>query len=77
MTKIWTGSQIVLNAKGQVEQQSMKMMAQNEEGDFLLKINNLSDIPNRNLARQNLGITASLVMPTDPKVNDLWIDLNS
>lgn len=48
-----------------------------EERDYLLKQNNLADLPNRNTARQNLGISVSAVEPIAPKINDLWVDLDS
>jgi hypothetical protein len=47
-----------------------------QSNDFLLKANNLSDLPNRNTARENLGITVAIVPPGSPKLNDLWVDLN-
>lgn len=76
-TKQWNGTMFVIDSGEQGITQLNKMSKTIEERDYLLKQNNLSDIQNRNTARQNLGITVSALAPVAPKVNDLWVDLDS
>jgi hypothetical protein len=68
-------TQFIISPDGGSAQQ---FTAQNQTSDvYLLKENNLSDLPNRNTARMNLGISVSPLRPISPSVNDLWIDLDS
>lgn len=73
MGLVWNGTMFVNDSSSS---QGTTMSVSNSN-DFLLKANNLSDIPNRNTARENLGITISLMAPVTPKINDLWVDLDS
>jgi hypothetical protein len=71
----FTGTQYVISEDGGSTQ--TYTMQKQDTDVYLLKANNLSDIPNRNTARQNLGITVSPISPLAPEINDLWIDLDS
>ena len=76
MTQGWNGAMFIVDM-GEKQPAGQIKGATLDERDFLLKSNNLSEIPNRNTARKNLGITVSANPPIAPKVNDLWLDLNS
>lgn len=71
--QVWNGTMFIVDAGTQPAGALEKKSAR----DYLVKDNNLADIPNRNIARQNLGITVSASTPIAPKINDIWIDLDS
>lgn len=71
---VWTGTQFVIESGGQSIHQFTASQPASDQ--YLLKANNLSDVPNRNIARQNLGITVSVTPPVSPQINDLWVDLD-
>lgn len=68
----WTGTQFVISSDSHMVTQ----VSADSTNDFLLKANNLSDVPNPYIAKQNLGINVSPIRPVAPQVNDLWVDLD-
>lgn len=72
---VWNGTKFIISTNSKSTEGAQVMNSQTEQ--FLLKANNLSDIQNRNIARQNLGISVSITEPTAPHLNDLWVDLNN
>lgn len=76
--RVFTGDLFVIDDREETDtygqERESRMINLTEE--FLHKAKNLSDIPNRNTARENLGITVSPMKPVRPKVNDFWVDLS-
>lgn len=70
---VWSGSQFIISPDGQ---NGVYISSGHNEELFLLKENNLSDLPNKQVARQNLGIYTSTQQPIKKDINDIWIDLS-
>lgn len=70
---VWSGSQFIISPD---EQNGVYISSGYNEELFLLKENNLSDLPNKQVARQNLGIYTSTQQPIKKDINDIWIDLS-
>lgn len=71
--QVWNGTMFIVDTGPN----DTNVVTQKSTREYLLKENNLADIPNRNIARQNLGISVSATTPIAPKINDIWIDLDS